>query len=128
VWQVGFGTSEEVLHLGGEIVRSTKDVLQHHLESLAKGDLEEIKRDYAENATIITSAQGVHSGKAAIGRFFEGMLQLLKVGEVKSKAQVLDGKAALFLWEFRSPTMSISDGVDSFFIDEGLIQYQTMKT
>ena len=108
-------------------MRTTKEVFEHHIHAVANANLAEISKDYADSSKLITDSRGVYSGKAAIMKFFEDLGPLLKAGKFTSKTQIVEGKAALFVWDFSSPSRSIENGVDSFFIEDGAIIYQTMK-
>ena len=108
-------------------MRTTKEVFEHHIQAVAEGNLEEISKDYADSSKLITDSRGVYSGKAEIMKFFEALQPLLEAGKFTKKTQLVEGKVALFVWDFNSAARNIQDGVDTFFVEHGAIIYQTMK-
>jgi len=109
-------------------MRTTKQVLEHHLEAVVTANLTEIGRDYDDSSKMLVSPQGIQPDKAAIMKFFESLLPVLKSGKFELKQQLVEGKAAMIVYDFKSPSMNVQGGVDSFFIEDGVIRYQTMKT
>ena len=106
-------------------MRTTKGVLEHHHHARSSANLEEIGKDYNDNSKLISAGNGMQSGKKAILKFFEGMLPIVKEGSFKIKSLTIEDKAALLVWDFDSPTASVKDGVDTFFIEDDFIRYQT---
>jgi SnoaL-like domain len=81
--------------------------------------------DYAESAVLITSA-GVFRGKDAIRGFFVGVFQALPQAQWNVDTTYVDN--ILFLkWSANSRSGSVSDGVDTFIFENGLIQVQTVN-
>ena len=110
-------------------MKTTKQVLEHHLEAVISADLVEIAKDYEDSSKMLISPQGgVRSDKAAIMKFFEALLPVFKAGKFELKQQLVEGNAAMVVYDFTSPAMNVQGGVDSFFIEDGVIRYQTMKT
>jgi ketosteroid isomerase-like protein len=106
-------------------MKSTKEVLEHHQQALATANLEEIGKDYTDSSKVLIATLGVHSGKQAILKAFEGFLPVVKGGDFKVKTLLIAGNAVLLVWDFKSPAATVHDGVDTFFIDNGVIEYQT---
>ncbi|MGA2614838.1 MAG: nuclear transport factor 2 family protein [Spirochaetia bacterium] len=106
-------------------MRTTKEVFEHHTQALLSGNLEEIGKDYVESSRLLAPNLGVQSGKSAILKAFEGFLAIFKGGGFKVKATLVEGNAVLIVWDFESPDAAVQDGVDSFFIDKGVIMYHT---
>ena len=105
--------------------RAPEEIFAHHAQALGAEDLEAIVIDYADNARFITST-GVLCGKEAIGEFFAGVFQMLPKAQWGVKTTFVDD--ILFLeWTADSAKASVSDGVDTFVFQDGLIQYQTVR-
>ena len=51
------------------IERSTSEVLEHHLASMAEKDIEAVMMDYDDEIVFVT-AEGVKQGKSALREFF----------------------------------------------------------
>jgi SnoaL-like domain len=105
--------------------RTPQEIFQHHAESLGAEDVEATVLDYAETARIITPS-GVVQGKAAIGKLFTDLFRTLPKAQWNVKTTYVDN--ILFLeWTADSALASISDGVDTFIFQDGLIQTQTAR-
>ncbi|GAC1356945.1 MAG: nuclear transport factor 2 family protein [Ktedonobacteraceae bacterium] len=105
--------------------RTPEEIFAHHAQSLGMEDPDAVVLDYADTASLITPA-GVLRGKDAIRDFFVGTFQALPQAKWEVKATYVDN--VLFLeWTADSRLGSISDGVDTFIFDNGLIQIQTAR-
>jgi len=105
--------------------RMPEEVFTHHAQSLGAEDLEAIMMDYADTAMLI-SPSGVLRGKDAIRNFFAELLQALPKAQWGVKTLYADN--VLFLeWTADSARASVSDGVDTFIFENGLITLQTVR-
>ena len=105
--------------------RTPQEVFAHHAEALGAEDPEATALDYAETAYLITQ-DGVMRGKDAIRGFFAAVFQALPQAKWSVKTIYVDN--VLFLqWTSDSHLASISDGVDTFIFQDGLIQVQTAR-
>ena len=102
------------------------DFVHRHMDAAAKGDVDAIVADYADDAVTIT-ANGVTVGKAAIrasfarmfpagGRATAGPMAGMKVDKVWQ-----EGNVGLVSWE-AGPVK----GTDAFVIKDGKIQSQSV--
>src|SRR5207253_11329739 len=99
--------------------RTPDEVFAHHIRALGAEDLDATALDYAETAYIITP-DGVRRGKDAIRQFFAGTFQVLPQAHWGVKPIFVDN--ILFLeWTADSKLGSVSDGVDTFIFQDGLI-------
>ena len=104
--------------------RMPEEIFAHHAQALGAEDLEALVVDYADNACLVTSS-GVLRGKDAIRDFFAGALQALPKAQWGVKTIFVDD--ILFVeWTADSATNSVSDGVDTFVFQDGLIRVQTV--
>ena len=105
--------------------RTPEEVFAHHAQALGAEDLDAILLDYADDACLILPS-GVLRGKDAIRNFFAGLVQALPKAQWNVKTIYEDN--VLFLeWTADSPKASVSDGVDTFMFQDGLIQVQTVR-
>ena len=99
---------------------STQSVIEHHLQALADGDLEETMKDYADDCVFIGSA-GVIKGKEGVRKVFQGALANGPF-VVNLKAQHCHGSSGFVTWTVPGV---ISLGTDTFVVENDLIVLQT---
>jgi predicted SnoaL-like aldol condensation-catalyzing enzyme len=105
--------------------RTPEEVFAHHAQALGAEDLDATLMDYADTSYIIIPS-GVLRGKDAIRDFFAGVFQALPQARWNVKTTFVEN--VLFLeWTADSSRASVSDGVDTFFFQDGLIQVQTVR-
>jgi hypothetical protein len=105
--------------------RTPEEVFTHHAQALGAEDLDAIVMDYADDAILI-SPSGVLRGKDAIRQFFADLLQALPKAQWGVKTIYADN--VLFLeWTADSARANVSDGVDTFLFENGLITLQTVR-
>ncbi len=105
---------------------STKDVLDHHLKSFGKGDLNGILSDYAPMAILFTP-DGPLEGLDAIRPLFKGLLaEFAKPGSsFKLKHQSIKGDYAYILWTAKTADNSYDLATDTFVVRDGKIVAQS---
>jgi len=105
--------------------RTPEEVFAHHVQALGGEDLDGIIVDYADTAILI-SPSGVLRGKEAIRGFFADLIRAVPKAQWTVKTIYADN--VLFLeWTADSAPASISDGVDTFIFQNGLITLQTVR-
>ena len=107
-------------------MNSTKDVVENHLKSFGKGDLNGILSDYAPKAILFTP-DGPLEGVEAIKPLFQGLLEeFAKPGSsLKLKYQSIKGDYAYILWTAETPDNSYELATDTFVVQGGKIVAQT---
>jgi predicted SnoaL-like aldol condensation-catalyzing enzyme len=105
--------------------RTPEEVFTHHAQALGAENLDATLLDYADNACIILPS-GVLRGKEAIGNFFAGVFQALPKAQWNLKT-IYEGNVLFLEWTADSAPASVSDGVDTFIFQDGLIQVQTVR-
>ena len=110
------------------LLKSTKEIFNHHLESFSKKDLGEIAKDFNEHSIYINSlgveALGVDSIMKIYKQYFESQEQ----GTTSSiKNMIIEGDIVFLELKSDSPSTYINDGVDTFVIRDGYIYAQTAK-
>ena len=105
--------------------RTPEEIFAHHAQALGAEDLDATELDYADSAYLVTPSDVLH-GKPAIRAFFAGVFQALPQAQWGVKTTYVEN--ILFLeWTADSKGGSVSDGVDTFIFQDGLIQVQTVR-
>ncbi len=105
--------------------RTPEEIFGHHAQALGAEDLDATILDYADDAVLITP-DGIMRGKGAIRDFFAGVFEALPKARWGVKTTFVDN--VLFLtWTADSAPASVSDGVDTFIFEDGLIHVQTVR-
>lgn len=105
----------------------TQDVLDHHLQALAAGDVDEILKDYTQQSVMI-EPNGTHRGLSELRAFFEPLLEgLFRPGsyDITMDRSTVEGDVAYIVWHSRNDNVDISLGTDTFVIRDGKIAVQT---
>jgi hypothetical protein len=104
--------------------RAPRHVFAHHGEAMVAEELDAILQDYAETACILTS-DAVICGKEGLRAFFARLLQIIPHAQWHVKTTFADN-ILLLEWSADSARGSVSDGVETFVFQDGLIRYQTI--
>jgi ketosteroid isomerase-like protein len=115
--------------VGGMATQATDtgQVLNHHLQALGGGKLDELLEDYVEDSVLITP-DGTIKGLRGIRAVFEGFLSgLFKPGtyELEFDARHVDGEVAYITWHAKCALANILMGTDTFIVRNGKILVQT---
>ncbi len=106
--------------------RIPEEIFTHHAQALGAEDLDAIMIDYATTAILI-SPSGVLRGKEAIRSFFTDLVRALPKAQWGVTTIYADN--VLFLeWTADSARANVSDGVDTFLFENGLITLQTVRS
>ena len=108
-------------------VTNTGQVLNHHLQALGNGNLDEVLDDYVEESILVTP-DGTVKGLGGIRAAFEGFLSgLFKPGtyQLTFDARHVEGEVAYILWHARCASADIAQGTDTFIVKDGKILVQT---
>jgi len=108
--------------------RSAREVLEDHLALREKGDLDlDIERNYHREVVVLTPL-GTHHGWGGVRECAQTLYEAIKdASTYEYDSVVCDERGALLEWSSESDGMSITDGVDSFLIEDGLICVQTIR-
>ena len=98
---------------------STADILERHMAALAKGDVDALMADYADDAVMISGSDPLR-GRDAI----QGMFKAISANPPKivEDVRVIEGDFAYIVWH--SDQMPF--GTDSFVVRDGKIVCQTV--
>ena len=107
-------------------MKSTKDVLDHHLKAFGERDLQGVLSDYAAGA-VFFAPQGPLRGPDAIRPLFQAMMaEFAKPGAAFSmKQQVVEGDYAYILWTAETADNLYELGTDTFVVRDGKIVAQS---
>ncbi len=105
---------------------STKDVLDHHLSCMMKGDVEGTLSDYATDALVL-SPMGPIRGHAAMRPGLQALIaEFVRPGvSLNVKQQCVDGEYAYLVWTAETPDNTYDLGSDTFHIKDGKIVAQS---
>lgn len=104
---------------------STKDVLDHHLQSFAEGDLMGILSDYAPDAVLFTP-DGPLRGADRIRPLFQSLIaEFGKPGaRFHMRQQFVEGDYAYILWTANTSENVYELGTDTFVVRDSKIVAQ----
>ena len=107
-------------------MRSTQDVLNHHLASFAASNLEDTLADYSEESVLLT-ADGAIRGLGDIEAFFVGAYaEFGQPGTAFTMRQMLvEGDCAFIVWEAETSANAYEFANDTFVVRDGRIAVQT---
>jgi ketosteroid isomerase-like protein len=107
------------------MARTPQEILQHHLEAIAGGDLDGILADYGDDAVLITP-QGSFTGTAGAREAWLQLLGDLPSPKVDVTSVVAEGDAALMKWAASTDRGQVEDGVDTYVMGGDGIRVQTV--
>src|SRR3954451_8885602 len=106
-------TSAVSLGGGTEMVRTPQEVFTDHLAAIARRDIGAISKDYAENASLLTS-QGALEGRAGVEQFYAQVLESFPDLDLQVTSTVYAKDALLVRWTSTASAGHVDDGVDTF--------------
>src|SRR3954454_11810606 len=107
------------------MARTAQEILGHHAEVLAAGDLEGIVEDYTDDAVMITP-RGTFTGKAGARAAWLGLLDDLPNATVAVNSVVIEGDVVLMAWAASSDKGRVDDGIDTLILGSDGIRVQTI--
>ena len=107
-------------------MKSTRAIIDHHLEAFGQLDLNGLLTDYAPGAVFFTP-NGALRGAEAIRPLFEAMIaEFGKPGATfNMKQKVVEGDYAYILWNGETAENIYELGTDTFFVRDGRIAAQS---
>ena len=108
--------------------RDCREVLDDHFACRERGDLSaDLARNYAEDVVVLTP-QGCHEGHDGVREAASLLYEAVHHEDgYRYSSIVTDDRVALLEWSAKNDEMEITDGVDSFLVEDGLIQVQTIR-
>ena len=105
---------------------STETTLNHHLDALARGDLDGVMNDYTEASVVITP-DGPLRGLDEIRKLFNKIVKdMLPPGsEFEMLRKDVEGEVAYTVWRGASARFNFLIGTDTFIVRSDKIVCQT---
>jgi ketosteroid isomerase-like protein len=106
-------------------MRSTAEIIAHHLKCFADRDIDGTLSDYSADA-LFFSVEGTARGRGAIRAVFEKLFsEFAKPGaSITSKQRLVEGDYVYLAWTAETPDNSYELASDTFVIRDGSIQMQ----
>jgi ketosteroid isomerase-like protein len=107
-------------------MKSTRDLIDHHLNAFAERDLNGILSDYAAEVVFFTQ-HGALRGVDAIRPLFQALLtEFAKPGaRFTLEQQVVEGDYAYILWTAETADNVYELGTDTFVVEQEKIMAQS---
>jgi len=107
-------------------MKSTNDVLDHHLKAIEQGDVDGVLSDYAPDA-VLFKEDGVFKGADAIRPVFEKFVaEFQKPGTtISTKQRLVEGDYAYMVWTADTADNVYELATDTFFVKQGQIVAQS---
>ncbi len=104
--------------------RTPEEVFQHHGQALGEENLDEIIKDYTDDAILIVQGK-VYRGKDGARQVF---VQLLSdVPQAQWELDTTFADDVLYLeWKATGGGRKVEDGIDTFIFADGMIRVQTV--
>lgn len=106
---------------------STEQVWQHHIEAWQSRDLDGIVSDYTESSVLILNGR-LFQGTQQIRSAFAQLFQIFDGGENRIDPVIFEGRIVYITWHFTPAHESEQFGTDTFVIEQGKIQVQTIAS
>lgn len=105
---------------------STKDIIDHHLQAFAQGDLTRVLSDYAPDVVFFTP-NGTLRGPDALRPLFQAMIEeFAKPGaRFNMNQHLVDGPYAYIVWTAETADNVYELGTDTFVVRNGKILVQS---
>src|SRR6266403_5380589 len=100
-------------------MKSTKDIIDHHLKAFAERDINGVLCDYAPTAVFFTP-QGLLRGPDSFRLLFQGLITAFsKPGATfNMKQQFFDGDHAYIFWTAETADNVYELGTDTFIVHD----------
>ncbi|HEU4741470.1 MAG TPA: nuclear transport factor 2 family protein [Meiothermus sp.] len=106
--------------------RSTREVLEDHLRLAQAGELEEdLRRNYAPDVVLLCRS-GVLQGLEGARASREELRRELPQARFDYLAVLTYGEVGFLEWRAEGSGVRVDDGADSYLIQDGRIQVQTI--
>lgn len=114
------------LALADTTTSPTEKVVEHHIQSGNDRNIEEVMRDYADDAILIAPGGVLFKGKQAIRTSFEQLMAQDTGSAVVPNQKVFEGEVGYVVWTMDAGTAGAAHGSDTFIVRNGKIEVQTV--
>lgn len=107
-------------------MRTTREVLESHLDQRQAGDLE---RDLATNYdddVVLLSAEGIHHGHEGVRMLASILRTYVHAGRYSYRQLLVHGEVGMLQWTAQGDHFAVHDGADSYVVRRGRIVAQTI--
>ena len=110
-------------------VAETQSVWEEHIAAWDANDLDAIMKDYTEESVMILN-NSMLKGTEAIRNVFAKLFELFNNGHNEIARAVITGEVIYITWNFTPQAENGNSyfGTDSFFVQDGIIKYQTIAS
>ncbi|MEU7814533.1 nuclear transport factor 2 family protein [Pseudonocardia sp. NPDC049154] len=108
------------------MTRTPVEVLTDHLKALNAHDVDAILTDYAPDAVLITPGAALQ-GHEALRQAFGGLIEQMPNCVFTEKSVTEADGVILLEWGLESDVATVSDGIDTVVVRDGLIVAQTAR-
>ena len=106
--------------------RSAAEVFDDHLQLASDGDFEgDLARNVAEDIVVLTP-RGIFRGHPGVRELARQLMDEIPNGEWRYGTRLVEGRIAFLEWTVETGPFRVPDGADSFVIEDGQIQAQTI--
>ncbi len=106
--------------------RSTRAVLDDHLALRQEDRLEDdLRRNYATDVVAV-SLTGTRRGHEGVREMAAELRAAVPAGSYRYQHLLVEGRVGMLVWSADGPNASITDGSDSFIVEDGRITVQTV--
>lgn len=102
-----------------------RNLFQHHWDSIQLGDMDAIAQDYADDAILIRPDRRFYGHKGC-RKFFAELFEELDGFTAEQHSVTIDETVILLEWRATHADGRTATGVDTFVIEDGKIQTQTL--
>jgi len=106
-------------------VSPVEQIVEHHMAAGNSRNLDEIMRDYADDAILI-APDGVNKGKQAILAAFQQLMTQEPASVIIPTRKVFEGNVGYIVWTMNAGQPNVVHGSDTFIIRDGKIAVQTV--
>jgi ketosteroid isomerase-like protein len=100
---------------------SIESILEHHMEALVAGNIDEVMKDYADDAVLMTAGMGTAEGADALRTTFS-MIPTEMFAGFELTETIVSGDFGIVTWK----ADGLSFGTDTFVVRDGKIVAQTV--
>jgi ketosteroid isomerase-like protein len=106
--------------------RSTREVLEHHIDLRLAGRLDDDLRDNYAADVVAVSLPGAGRGHDAIRAMASDLDRAVPDATFHIDRLLVEGDYGLLVWSAESPAGSVCDGTDAFAVRDGRIVAHTV--
>ena len=108
--------------------QSTEKIWNHHIQSWVQKNVNAIISDYSPNSKVILNGK-IYEGKESISSLFYHLFELFgKAEEHIINPAIISDKIVYITWHTKIDGRNHPVGTDTFIIDSGKIEYQTITS